>query len=262
MSSIDPIPIVVYDLATGLPLAGLTPSFASPGFYKTAAGVAATPPTITDNGDGSYSFVPSATDLNTGIRYLMDAGVLANPRFYDGTIESEASAAVQTTVDPEDLNLFGVTAASLYARHFPQVAAAVTDSNPSLAAVMEIIDEQAAALSGFLLAEDIDALSLTVSNSPAYLWCRETLRLMAAIQVAAVMVQAQVPLLPAWEKQLETRLKNLAEQGYLALGGGVSPPAEQPDGPTHFIDALGLDTSENDEFASGVTMPLRKDDLL
>lgn len=262
----DPIVVNFFDI-NNEPLEGLTPSFATSGSYKgywkrATDGVAATPPSVTDDGDGDYTFEPSADDFNTGIRYRLDGGPSAYPRYAYGVIESNASAAPQTTVDPGDLNLFGVTAALLYTRHFPQLSAPTTDSNPSLATVEEIIEEQAAALSGYLLAEDIDALSLTVSNSAAYLWCRETLRLMAAVQVAACMTQQQVPLLPACEKHLAARLTALDENGNLALGGGVAAPAEEPDGPTHFIDHLGLDTSVNDDSASTIDMPFRKDDQL
>lgn len=258
--SVDPISVDLF--VDGVPTAGLTPSFATAdgyfGYWKRATDdVDATPPTITDGGDGDYRFTPSATDINTGIRWRLDGGPTCNPRYTYGTVQSAASAAAQTTVDPEDLNLFGVTAASLYARHFPQLSAPTTDSNPSLATVLEIIDEQAAALSGFLLAEDIDALSLTVSNSAAYLWCRETLRLMAAVQVAACMTQQQVPLLPAWEKQLAARLADLDERGDVVLGLNLGA---LPNGPTHHIDTYNLSIGDPYADASDVIPPFRKND--
>lgn len=258
--SIDPLQASFFDV-NGAPLPGLTPSFVDDatynGYWKTAAGVDATPPSVTDGGDGDYTFAPSATDLNTGVRYRLDGGPTAYPRYAHGVVESSASAAAQTSVAAEDLNLFGVTAASLYARHFPQLSVATTDSNPSLATVLEIIDEQAAALSGYLLAEDIEATGLTVSNSPAYLWCRETLRLMAAIQVASVMTQQQVPLLPAWEKQLAARLKDLDERGDVVLG---FDSGTLPNGPTHHIDTYNLDIGDPYTEASDVVPPFRKSD--
>lgn len=256
----DPIVVTFYDSA-GLPLVGLTPSFASPGYYKTLAGVDAAPPAVTDDGDGDYSFTPSATDVSTGVRYLIDGGATANPRFYDGEVESSAQAAAATSVAVTGVNLFGVTPTTLQQRHFSQWSTPSTDSNPTHAVWAEIIDEQAAQLEAKLLQEDIDATGLTVTNAAAYLWCRETLRLMAAIQVATEATQQAVPLLPTWEKQLAARWAELEEKGYLALGGGVSAPSEQPDGPTHHIDSYDLDVGSTAD-ASDVVPVLRRSDIL
>jgi len=257
----DPVVVVFYDLSN-IPLAGLTPSFASPGYYKTLAGVDASAPAVTDGGDGDYSFIPSATDISTGIRYLLDGGATAAPRFFEGVIDSAASAAEATTVSVTGVNLFGVTPTNLYTRHFPQWNGPTTDGNPSHATVLEIIDECAAELEARLLQESIDATALLVTNAAAYLWCRETLRLMAAIQVIAVATQQAPAVSVNWQKQLDARFESLDEKGYLALGGGVSAPSNQPDGPTHFIDHYSIDTTENAANYSGVTARMRRDDEL
>lgn len=257
----DPIAVTIYDV-NGIPVAGLLPVFTSPGYYKTAAGVDAVAPTVTDGGDGDYVFTPTATDLITGIRYLLDGGVSATPRFYAGSIESAASAQPVTSVSITGVNLFGVTPDLVKKRHFPQWNAFTTNTNPSNATVLEMIDEAAGELEARLLQEAIVATGLVVSNAAAYLWCRKAIRLMTAIEVLSVATQQVPPLSNRWQGQLDKMWKDLDEKGYLALGSGVSSPSTQPDGPTHFIDTLSLDTSDNDDNASSINFPFHKDDEL
>lgn len=250
--------IAFYD-ATGAPLTGLAPSFVA---YKTLAGVDAAPPLITELGLGLYAFVLSATDESTGVAFIIDGGPTALSRYWSDGEDPTAVAQAGTTVGPTPVNLFGVTPTTLYRRHFSQWSAPSTESNPDSDTVAEIIDERAAELEARLLQEDVVATDLLVTNAAAYLWCRETLRLMCAIQVAAEATQQAPPLASTWQSQLDTRFEQLDDKGFLALGGGVEAPVEQPDGPTTFIDSLGIDTSTNDANASSIDFPFHKDDLL
>jgi len=258
----DPIVVTFFSSTTDLPVAGLTPSFVAPGYYETLAGVATSAPVVVDGGNGDYSFTPSAADSSTGIRYLLDGGLTASPRFYSGTIDSGAAAVGITTTTPVGVSVFGVTPANAYRRHLPQHPPPQADSNPDIDTVSEIIDECAADLEGALAEESITANAITVSNSAAYLWCRQTLRLMVMVRVLPVLQGQDSPLLKVLQADLDRRLRNLASRGYLALGSGVTGPSIQPDGPSHWIDALGLETATNDANASSVTAPFRKDDQL
>lgn len=254
------IDVVFYD-SNQAPLPGLFPTFAAPGFYKTQAGVAAAPPAVVDNGDGSYSFTLSPTDESTGVTYALDGGLTALSRFWFDSVDPTAASAPSTTIAPTGVNLFTVTPETLFRRHFSQWSAPSTESNPSFIAVAEIIDEKAGELDGKLLEQAILASALTVTNVPAYLWCRETLRLMCALQVASEAMQAPPPLATIWQKQLDARLADLASRGYLALGAGAPVPASDPHGPTTHIQHLNLDTG-NPADASSARPIFRKDDHL
>lgn len=146
--------------------------------------------------------------------------------------------------------------------YYPQMPGFNTDSNPTAATVLEFIEDAAADLEAALLQESIVASSIATATDAAYVWCRKTIALDAAITCYPVMTGQDPAVLQKWQKKLDARYADLAEKGYLALGGGVVAPTEQPDGPTTFIDVLGLDTSENDRRASSVDMPFHADDLL
>ncbi len=158
------------------------------------------------------------------------------------------------------VNLFGVTAAIVRADYFPQIADFSTDSNPTVASVNRYLDQRAATLEARLLQESVVASAITIATDAAYLWCQQTLTLMVAIRVMEAMSQQDAELLKRWREELLERWAELEEKGYLALGGGVSTPDENPDGPTHHISNLGLDTSRVAESASSIDMPFHKDD--
>ncbi len=160
------------------------------------------------------------------------------------------------------VSTFGVTALIVRADYLPQINEFTTDSNPTLASVNRFIDQKAGVLEAKLLQESIVASAITIATDAAYLWCQATLTLMVAIRAGEVAYQQNPDILKAWREELNERFNELAARGYLALGGGVAAPAEQPNGPTTFIDNLGIDTSENDANPSSVTFPFRKDDQL
>ncbi len=160
------------------------------------------------------------------------------------------------------VSTFGVDEDFVRRHYFPQMPGFNTDSNPTAATVLEFIQDAGADLEAALLQEDIVATGIATATDAAYVWCRKTIALAAAITCYPVMTGQDPAVLQKWQKQLDARYADLAEKGYLALGGGVSAPAEEPDGPTHFIDSYNLDTSENDLRASRITAPFRKDDRL
>lgn len=162
------------------------------------------------------------------------------------------------------VSLFGVTAAIVKADYLPQVNEFSPDSNPTLASVNRYLDQKAAVLEAKLLQEGIAASGITVSTDAPYLWCQATLTLMVAIRAMEAMTQQDAGLLKTWRDELDARWAELAAKGYLALGTGtgVAAPSTQPDGPNHFIDALGIDLSDNEADHSGITARLRRDDEL
>lgn len=144
---------------------------------------------------------------------------------------------------------------------FKQNAEFSADSIPSADSVDRFVDQEAAELEAKLLQESITASSITDDESAAFLWCQRTLSLLVAIRVMEAMAQQDTTLLKVWRDRLDARFKALDEKGYLALGGGVSAPTSQPNGPTHHIDTYGLDVGDT-SLASSVAPVLRRDDQL
>lgn len=72
--------IVFYDAITGLPLAGLTPTFH---VYEKDDGtdLSGSAPSITAIGRGAYKFTPTFADPTHGILYVIDGGSTAAPRY-------------------------------------------------------------------------------------------------------------------------------------------------------------------------------------
>ena len=253
------VAVAFYD-GNGDPLTGLAPTFTA---YKTLAGVnIGNRPVVSELGLGLYAFTLSATDEITGIAFILDGGAVAIPRYYADSEDPTASAQAGGTVDPVAVPLFGVTPELVKRRHFPQWNSFTTNTNPSLATVLELIDECAAQLVARLLQESISASALTVTNAAAYLWCRRVLRLMAAIEILSVATQQAPPLSAKWQAQLDALWKELSEKGYLALGSGVSAPSSPADGPTTHVNTYGFDVGDIAGDGSTVIPRLRRDDDL
>lgn len=156
---------------------------------------------------------------------------------------------------------FGVTAALVRRAYFPHLDEFSASSVPVALRVTEIIADAAADLEGKLSQEDLAASAITDSASAAYRWCANTLRLASAISALQEMASADPEVVKAWQARLNARYKDLADNGYLALGGGVSAPSQQADGPSHHIDEYGLDIDETSDL-SDATNPFRKSDDL
>lgn len=158
---------------------------------------------------------------------------------------------------------FGVTNAIIQTDYFSQLISFSTESNPSSTSIDRYIQQKGAALGAKLRDEEQSPSAIeALTTSEAYLWCQETLCLMVALRIAQDMLQSPPPLAKDWQAELDARLEGLAHDAIGTLGDGSVVPDQQPDGPTHFIDALGLDTSANDDAASTVDMPFHKDDAL
>lgn len=158
---------------------------------------------------------------------------------------------------------YGVTAAVIQTDYFSQGASFSAESNPSSTSVARYIQQRGAELGALLRKESQDPAAIELlTTDECYLWCQETLCLMVACRIAEDMLQARPPLADTWEKRLAARLEALAEDAEGTLGSGAASPTLEPDGPTHWIDERSLDTSDNDDDASEITAPLRKDDVL
>ncbi len=165
--------------------------------------------------------------------------------------------------EPVAIGVFGVTAAIIQTDYFSQDGGFSVVSNPSATSVDRYIQQKGAELGAKLRSESQSPSAIeALTTSEAYLWCQETLCLMVAMRIAEDRLQTRPPLADTWEKRLAERLEALAENAEGTLGDGAASPTEQPDGPTHFIDTLALDTSDNDASASSVTFPFHKDDQL
>jgi hypothetical protein len=160
------------------------------------------------------------------------------------------------------INLFGLTADLVRAHHFPQMDAWTSTGRPSSTVVTEKLNEEAGRLAGALNTQGIDAGSITVTTSPAYLSCRKQLRMMVALLVARDMLGTPAPIADTWEEQVNAWFEALREGGATALGDDtLQSSATDPNGPTSHLSVFGLtgDSSEN----MSTTIPhLRKDDSL
>jgi hypothetical protein len=156
---------------------------------------------------------------------------------------------------------FGVTPESVRKRHFPHQGAFSASSNPSALEVSAIITEQAARLSGKLRGEDLEPSSITDTDSDAWAWCALAVRLASAIEVMRSASAQDPEVLKAWRADLRDMWTDLAENGYLALGSGVTAPAQQADGPSHHIDEYGLETPDDEMSPLTDSIPRRSDKL-
>lgn len=165
-------------------------------------------------------------------------------------------------------NLFGLTAVSLRRHMFPQWNEFSAQSNVDATTVGEIIEGQAGELAAKLYAENVVASAISSAtdanslHSPAFLWCLETLRLMAALRVLRVSTQSDPALAKAYGDELKVRLDNLAEQGPTALGDESLNTSDSPaDGPTTHINQFNLTTLDPDDMSPLDDVLKRSDQL-
>ena len=160
------------------------------------------------------------------------------------------------------INLFGVDADAVRRHHFAFSDAFDTSTTPTLVTVTEIITAQGAILEGKLLAELVNPATITDNSTAAYLWCADTLRLMAAPMVVRAGLQADEALVTSIEADRNARLAELEANGYLALGDGVAVPSVAANGPTTFIDVYGIQTQDASCMSRLSINVLRRDDEL
>lgn len=159
------------------------------------------------------------------------------------------------------LNDFGVTVESVRKHHFPNADAWTETSRPAESAVAEAIQEEAGVLAGALLLEAIDA-STIAQDSPAYVSCRKTLRMMVAMRIVADMTGQDPAVAKKWERAVEKWMDALDEGGDTFLGGGAtSTTSSDPDGPTDFIGENSLEVGASADMSDVVPTLRRKDEL-
>ena len=157
---------------------------------------------------------------------------------------------------------FGITYDTVRRHFFPQISAWSPSTNPTQATVTEEVLWKAGDLDGALRTKNIDPTSV-VASSAAYNWCAQTLALMVASKVGAVMAQADPAVLKRWQAELKGRLDNLREIGVSALGDGAtaSDTDDSPDGPTEHIDEYGLTIGDTSDMSTSEPI-FRRDDVL
>lgn len=84
MASPKIVVFTVFNVSTGVPAPGLTPTFT---YYKDETGTIVTPPTITELGGGNYAFTPAFSSSSHGIVYVLSTG--ANPTYLTGYLRPE-----------------------------------------------------------------------------------------------------------------------------------------------------------------------------
>lgn len=160
------------------------------------------------------------------------------------------------------MNVFGVTYQTVRQDIVPWFDDFSAVSSPTSTALARWIDEEAADLSGKLLAEAIDMAEITDSATAAYLWCRKTLTLMVGARLIPIITSQYPEVAQKLAAELKARLEDLETNGATALGDeSLSTSASDPDGPTDHIQELGLDVGDL-TLASSVAPVLRKDDEL
>jgi hypothetical protein len=126
---------------------------------------------------------------------------------------------------------FGVDAESVRRHHFTNFDAFSSQSRPSVATVAEAIDEEAAVLAGALAKESIDAASITVITSGAYVSCRKVLRMQVAARLARDIPGIDTALARSWSGSVTAWYEELAKSGATFLGdGATSSGTSEPDG--------------------------------
>lgn len=161
------------------------------------------------------------------------------------------------------LPVFGVTHATLREVRFPHWTDFSERSSFTDTAVTAIIQEEAADLAGRLYAENVSATAVdALTTSVAYQWCKKTLHLMAAMRILRDVSVNEPALAQAYGRELDARLKLLAEQGATALGDdSLNTGNSDPDGPTSHISVYELETDDPADMSS-VVPALRKGDRL
>jgi hypothetical protein len=147
------------------------------------------------------------------------------------------------------VSLFGLTPAAVRENKFPQWNDFTAKSSPTSTQVTDIIEGQAGELAAKLYAENVVASSIPGTtdgnglHSAAWLWCRETLRLMVALEILRVTTQRDPELAKTYAGQLKERLKDLDAKGATALGDAALDTGDAPaQGPTTHINTFGLTT--------------------
>lgn len=124
-----------------------------------------------------------------------------------------------------------------------------------------MIEAEAARLAGALSAIDVSASSISADAGAtypsAYAWCKDTIRLGAAVRVLqAISGAGSVP--EFWVSQLEARYRSLAVDGFSALGDAPRPSQL---GPRSHVSTHDLSRGDLD-LLSDVVPSFRKNDEL
>lgn len=160
------------------------------------------------------------------------------------------------------VSVFGITYTGVRNHYFPSLADFGASTKPTATSVTEMIDREAARLTGALSAADVAAA--TISDAPAtypaaYAWCQDTIALGAAIRVMrAISGEGAVP--TKWREELESRYATLRKNGAVTLGDAPAP-AQLTAGPRTHISNHSLDTGDTDDI-SDVIPVFRRDDAL
>lgn len=159
------------------------------------------------------------------------------------------------------VSIFSIEHADISAHYFPSRTAFGAGTKPTATAVGEMIDAEAARLAGALAVKGMSASTISTDAGTtypaAYEWCRDTIRLGAAIRVLFA-VSGAGPVYAAWKKDLEARYQLVLDFGHSALGDAPAPSQLSP---RSHVSEHGLDRGDLD-LLSDVIPAFRKNDVM
>lgn len=252
----------IYDITTGAPLSGLTPSF---NYYKrrnsdgTITDLA--DPAITDDGGGLYEFTIDDDTLIAGstINYVIDATASSAARYLEDHIDADAVAEAAAAQVGTGILTFGVTASTVRRHCFPRLNDWSATTSPTSTTVTEKIDVAAARVAAALAKESISPSSILTETS-AYAICADIIRKMVALDLR---IPADDPdTVAGWREDIKNFFALLKSDAGVALADVSLTSADSPpNGPTTHLTEYDLDIDAESDM-SDATFPLHAKDAL
>jgi hypothetical protein len=159
--------------------------------------------------------------------------------------------------------IFDVVADDVRKEHFAYLPPWDTTTSPTEDTVTNLIRSAAAKLSGKLALKSIDATSITDIDTPAFIWCADTIKLDVATCIPPTVSGLDPEEYRRRRDELKERYTDLSEGGADVLGEGATASASstEPEGPVEFLTELGIDTGDAADASSAIPR-LRYDDEL
>lgn len=259
------VPFFIYSAATGLPLEGVDAEFVQFRRRNEAGTITdLDDPIITERSDGLYEFEILDADLTAGsvISYIIDCTAAAASRYLEDHVRADTAPTVENLSSATPLQTFDVTADDVRRHHFAHLSSYDTTTSPTEATVTEMIRSAAAKLSGKLRLKSIEATAIEDTDTPAFIWCADTLRLDVATRISPKVSGIDPEEHQRRIDELKDRYRDLAEGGVDALGEGATADEtdSEPEGPiTHFTENSSIDVQDDDDASSSIPA-LRYDD--
>jgi hypothetical protein len=156
---------------------------------------------------------------------------------------------------------FAIVHGDVRNHYFPNRIDFSGSTKPTSTTVGQMIDAEAARLSGALAAIDVSASTLSTdagATYPAsYAWCQDTIRLGAAVRVFFALSGAG-PVYDAWRADLDARYKDLEDNGHSALGDAPQPAQL---GPRSHVSSNDLDRGDLELMSDAIPRFRKSDEM-